>query len=58
MRKCHFCDRDGDWPKICMSTRDMEEKGYDAICDAKLLELGGGERSVNQARAAKLRLAR
>lgn len=50
MSKCHYCGREGNWPKICMSTRDMEDKPNDPICDAKLLELGGGERNVNQAR--------
>jgi hypothetical protein len=52
MRKCRWCEREGDWPQICMSTRDMQEKTYDRICDEQLLKLGGGERSINQARAA------
>jgi hypothetical protein len=29
----------------------MEDKPNDPVCEAKLLELGGGERSVNQQRA-------
>lgn len=24
-RKCHFCGAEGDWPLICMNTRDMED---------------------------------
>lgn len=51
MRKCRWCGREGDWPEVCMSTRDMEEKTYDPRCDAELLKLGGGEKIVNQRRA-------
>lgn len=54
MRTCHWCGKTADWPSVCMSTRDMEEKPHDPICDAMLLKSGGGERSVNQQRAAKL----
>lgn len=57
MRKCRWCAREGDWPTICMSTRDMEDRSYDAICDATLLSIGGGERIVNQERATALRAA-
>lgn len=49
--KCRWCQREGQWPTICMNTRDMEEKPYDKICDGELLRLGGGERIINQARA-------
>ena len=44
MRTCRWCGRSGDWPQICMSTRDMEERD-DPICDAELMRCGGGERS-------------
>lgn len=54
MERCSWCDRDGEWPSICKSTRDMEDKQqHDPICDAELLKAGGGERSINQARAAE-----
>lgn len=49
--KCRWCGREGTWPSICLSTRDMEEKPHDAICDAELLRLGGGEHRANQERA-------
>lgn len=52
--KCRWCEREGTWPSICLSTRDMEEKPHDPICDGELLKAGGGERSVNQARARAL----
>jgi hypothetical protein len=51
MRVCKWCGKEGDWPEVCMSTRDMEEKPNDARCDAELLRLGGGERVENQSRA-------
>lgn len=50
MRTCRWCGRSGDWPQVCMSTRDMEERD-DPICDAELMKCGGGERSSNQRRA-------
>jgi hypothetical protein len=53
MRTCRWCGRSGDWPRICMSTRDMEAKAYDPICDDTLLRLGGGERVENQLRALR-----
>jgi hypothetical protein len=37
-----------------MSTRDMEDTPHDKTCDDQLLKLGGGERSINQARAQLL----
>lgn len=51
MEKCRWCDKTGSWPAICKSTRDMEDKPHDPVCDAMLLRLGGGERIVNQERA-------
>lgn len=51
MAQCRWCGREGDWPSVCLSTRDMEEKPTDPICDAALLRIGGGERSVNRSRA-------
>lgn len=53
MQTCRWCGRSGQWPAICMSTRDMEDKPTDPICDAALLKAGGGERIVNQKRAAE-----
>lgn len=50
--KCRWCGREGAWPEICMSTRDMEEKPHDKTCDAALMKTGGGEYSTNRARAA------
>lgn len=38
---------------ICKSTRDMEDKKHDLICDAELLKAGGGEYSANQERASR-----
>lgn len=52
MRQCRYCNRDQAWP--CMSTRDMEERLGDPICDNELMKLGGGERSENRERAARL----
>lgn len=51
MDQCRWCKREGHWPRICKSTRDMEERSHDPICDAELLKAGGGEYSHNQARA-------
>lgn len=48
MKKCRFCEKIGDWPQVCMSTRDMEDKPADERCRQALLAAGGGEYSVNQ----------
>jgi len=48
MRTCRWCGKVGDWPAVCMSTRDMEEKPYDARCWQALMDCGGGERTVNR----------
>lgn len=51
MAQCRYCKREQAWP--CMATRDMEERPGDLVCDDQLMKLGGGERIVNQERAAK-----
>jgi len=47
--KCRYCDKETVMP--CRSTRDMEERSADPICDAALLRVGGGEYIHNQERA-------
>ena len=50
MAKCEFCGAEGEWPNICLNTRDIEdtavlfsgtEKG--AHCLAALRDTGLGE---------------
>jgi hypothetical protein len=53
MNKCRWCGREGSWPEICLSTRDMEEKQGDSVCDDALMKAGGGEYSSNRARASQ-----
>lgn len=54
MRVCRWCGKEGDWPAVCMSTRDMEDK-TDPRCRAELLKAGGGEYTVNQEAALSAR---
>lgn len=51
MEKCRWCKRENVRPWPCKSTRDMEERACDPVCDAALLEAGGGEYMHNQIRA-------
>lgn len=53
MRKCKWCGKEGEWPDVCMSTRDMEDKPHDAICTRALLDTGGGEYTVNRIAAER-----
>lgn len=53
MKTCRWCGKEGDWPEVCMSTRDMEDKAHDPVCDAALMNCGGGERVQNQIRSQK-----
>lgn len=48
MGKCRWCEREGQWPLICMSSRDMEDcacEGNDQ-CWQALVEIGGGEKGL------------
>jgi len=54
MRSCRWCGKEGDWPSVCMSTHDMEDKPNDPRCLRALLEAGGGERTANQKTAREL----
>lgn len=53
MRTCRYCIKQGDWPAICMSTRDMEDKN-DKFCRAQLIKIGGGEYVINQTEASSV----
>ena len=53
MHVCRFCGKEGAWPAVCMSTRDMEEKRSDDRCWQALMQCGGGEYSVNQRAASE-----
>jgi len=48
--RCRWCGREGYWPRICKSTRDMEDR-RDPVCDAELLKVGGGEYTHSQMRS-------
>lgn len=48
MRTCRWCGKRGDWPDVCMSTRDMEDKPHDHRCRQALMDCGGGEYTINQ----------
>lgn len=52
MTVCRYCSRKGEWPSICMNTRDMEDRVSDALCHSALMRVGGGEYSENQRLAA------
>lgn len=52
MRICRWCGKEGDWPEVCMSTRDMELK-CDPRCWQALMDCGGGEYTNNQLAAAR-----
>lgn len=53
MQTCRWCGRQGDWPRICMSSRDMEDKSNDPICWENLMKIGGGEYTVNRIAASE-----
>jgi len=52
VRICRWCGKEGDWPEVCMSTRDMEHK-CDPRCRQALMDCGGGEYTNNQLAAAR-----
>ena len=46
---CRFCGHPGNWPVVCLNTRDMTQRaigGNDRCYDA-LREAGGGECGMN-----------
>ena len=47
--ECRFCKRDLHFP--CRSTREMEERERDTICQEALMAAGGGEYTVNRIKA-------
>jgi hypothetical protein len=50
---CRYCGRMRS--VHCRSTRDMEDNPADEMCQAALMELGGGEYRHNQEKAAALK---
>lgn len=64
MSICRWCGREGDWPNICMNSRDMTDSAIsgDETCFKKLAEIGWGEAGesyvrLNRAATAKRSLA-
>ena len=57
MQTCRWCGKEGDWPAVCMSTRDMEDKS-DPICRDALMRSGGGEYAVNRVESFNQKIGR
>lgn len=55
MRCCRWCGKEGDWPMICMNTRDMSDRAIDGdeTCFENLAKIGWGESGERYVRLNK-----
>ncbi len=52
---CRWCKREGNWPRICMDSRDMTDKAIDGdeTCFEELARIGWGESGERYVRLNK-----
>lgn len=55
MQRCRWCGKEGDWPTICMNTRDMTDRAIegDETCFESLAKMGWGESGERYVRLNK-----